>query len=381
MKKSGYNFEVYRNYDILQRIVRNPEYERLCQEMEFDEDGFSDPLLFKDDQVFEQIHNNFGLSSAIEPSVVIEKKYDPEFFSKIPIFEKDPFACMLKFHESSTQRIDIEEAHVISTPISNIHYLDITIDRLAPAKAVKSALKEYLSTYRGCLPMGLRACDKPVCEYLMIDDDRLELRLNMLSFEKDIFQEIERNLSSPSEHLHFEKRNGCYSIWDRRKEQESFSNIALRFKLKHDQCRKRFTNAFKLITGYEYSKSQWKGFIRNHLIKKAQNAREPEQFKAFEELGRFEDVKQQEKLVSEIKTSKDVCKEDGDGKKPSGADGVCSSSLYGDPEVTLILKDISENICPNCPDDECKTKQNSTETIEDLSELCCPRIFDYLKHP
>jgi len=39
MSTDGYEFEALRIYDTLQRDVRNPDYERLCQDLIFDEGG------------------------------------------------------------------------------------------------------------------------------------------------------------------------------------------------------------------------------------------------------------------------------------------------------------------------------------------------------
>lgn len=126
LMKDGYDFEVLLNYDYLQRIARNRDYETLCEKITFDEDGFADPPSFSSNEIFEQIRKDFGLTTVVQPSVILRNKYSQEFFSQIPLFERDPFATMLVF-----QRSENEKGEIISTPIHDAHYLIINIERLA----------------------------------------------------------------------------------------------------------------------------------------------------------------------------------------------------------------------------------------------------------
>ena len=413
MKVGGYEFEVLRNYDLLQRIVRNSDYERLCEEITFDKDGFAeiDPLSLANvendiekfaikqcDKVIKirgvtwvkkeykerlkvreekinneqgrlkQIRKKFGLTQPIHPSIILENKFSPEFFSQIPIFERDPFACMLEFHRTENQ-----DGEILSTPIQDDQCFLIRIDRMAPAKAVKSAINEYLTLYREYLPMGLKDSAAPACECLHIGNDQVRLKINMLSFNRDIFREIEKYLAPPTEWIHFKARSGCYSIWDKRKEQASFSEIALKFRVKEDQARKRFRRAFELITGQEYNKSMRQELIRNHLVKKAVNSKGKEQINAFEELGKFEDIKQREKSLEEKRGGPEKQKEKRQKKENSQSD-----SISDDQMSQLFLKEILEQICPNCPDTECEAKRVTVSTIKDITILECPRVHDYL---
>jgi len=371
LKDAGYQFEVLRNYDLLQRIVRNPEYSRWCEKISFDNDGFAETDLFVcaiHQECIKEIRKRFGLKQPIHPSVILQNKYSPEFFSQVPIFERDPFACMLEFHRSKDQ-----DEEIVSTPIHDEQYLLIKVDRLASAKAVESAVKEYCNLYREYLPMGLKNSVVPACDCLQIDRDQARLKINMLSFDRDIFQKLGTYLIPPKERIHFKARDGSYAIWDMRMEREPFSKIALRFGVNEDQSRKRFRRAFDLITGQKYTKALWKELIRNHLTKRAASLEGEEQIKAFETLGEFEDKKSQEKELGEKRGSEEKQKETLQKKE-----SIQANSLEDDQMAQVFLGDILERVCPECPDAECKAKGATVSTIKDLSILNCPRVYHYL---
>lgn len=411
-KNEGYEFEVLRNYDTLQRVVRNPDYGRLCENLTFDGDGFaeidtvtfsngtSDHVALPDRECeaalkalqerisqqegcLENLRKTFGLIQPIQPSVILQHKHRPEFFSQIPIFEKDPFACMLVFQRSKEDTVSKkppkpvfpgseEDGGIVSSPIHDTHYLVTDIDLLAPAKAIKSAVKEYLEMYREYLPMTLKGTDSPACEFLHAGMDHARFKVNMLSFDKDIFQEIEKYTTPPKNHMHFEKRNGCYAVWDRRREQEPFSKITLRLGLNEDQARKRFRRAFTLVTGKEYNESIWKELILDYLVKKAKSSSGQEQVEAYKELGKFEKVKQQNRLLMEKEGSEEEQK-----RKRWMKENIPSNSLCDDPRVAEILIDI-KRLCRACPDTECKAKGLSNQMAEDLSNFDCPQIYKFL---
>lgn len=375
----SYEYEVLLNYDYLQRVVRNPQYIRLCEEIEFDDTGFACHPVFDDvdDDVetFEKIENEFGLLTVVDPSVVIEERYSPEMFSQLPVFNKPPFACRLLFNTIKEKDQDV------SNPIHDRHYLILSIDRLATIDIIKRSIEEYLEAYSKFMPGDLAGKEASVkeqsardsCRFIKaVEENRITARINILAYKRDIFVELTKYITPQSGRIHLEKRDVYYKIWDKRKDRKSFSEIAAKFNLKKEQGRKQFRKAFELIIGREYDKSLWKELVLNHLIKKAKNSSGEEQIRAYKELGKFEDGKQQYKLLRE-KAGNEKEQE----KKLFIKENIQSESLLDDPEVALLLEDI-KRICADCPDTECKAKEGSASTIEDISNLECLKIYDFL---
>lgn len=52
-----------------------------------------------------------------------------------------------------------------------------------------------MDTYRELLAMGLKGLDNQPCECIKIDEDRFTIKVEMLSCDKDIFNELEKHLS------------------------------------------------------------------------------------------------------------------------------------------------------------------------------------------
>lgn len=234
--KNGYDYEVLLNYDYLQRIVRHPDYQKFCEDLIFDKEGFAitDLLLLISDEsekiklrdkerqelekkekegidkqrnLLDKIRNEFRVTEPIDPKKVRTEKYPPEFYSNIPFFEKNPFAVSLIFLRTGTD----EKGRLISTPIHEGHFLLMDIDPLAIyKKQVKSGVKDYISTYKEMVEGEYTAIIP--CELLRKNDILITIKIDLLADEKDIFSEIRKYINPATDRTHIKKKG--WVLWN-----------------------------------------------------------------------------------------------------------------------------------------------------------------------
>jgi hypothetical protein len=347
MSNDGYEFEVLRIYDTLQRVVRNPDYERLCQDLIFDGDGFTqiDTILLSDDQetrrqeeALTTIRERYGVSQPIHPSVILESKYPPEFFSQIPILEKDPFFCRLVFHRATADSPSVQalfpgsedNGAIISSPIHNGHYLTLDIDLLAPVKAIKSALKEYMDVYRECLPMGLQGGRDLTGCLKTVATEYIRVRIDLLGFEKTAMEIITQCHNPIKDRMRFDERTACYAVWDKRRRYETsykeklmsmdirsrrdfiWKNVAASLGVDEDTARKRYARAYFLITGRKYGVDQWRDEKVKCLVEKAEKLSSRDQIKTWEAILRLEGMPEELSGDFAVRTDLDFLEGDPD---------------------------------------------------------------------
>ena len=378
----SYKYEVLLKYDYLQRVVRDPRYIRLCEEIKFDDTGFACPPVFDDVEAYEKIKNEFGLLTVVDPSVVIEERYDPEDFSQLPIFNDAPFACCLLFDTTKGDEKDI------SNPIHDGHYLILSVDRLATIRIIRQSVKEYMKEYRTYMPgdlAGLKVKPKEAslekqagphaCGFVKTTEEgRVTIKINLLASEKDIFDELKKYIPRTTGRIHLEKRNIYYKIWDRRKEWESFSNIALRFSLKEDQARKSFRRAFTLIRREKYEDVIWQVVVWKHFEKMIEVTSGKAQEEYRKKFAKLKQVSQRKRL---IKTTH-VKRTSGDWVEGN----VQTESWENDPTALINLQDMIR-FCENekeCNDKDCKNQLRMAVKKMDFSDFVgCPDYYKFIE--
>jgi hypothetical protein len=277
--------------DRWERARRNPKYISLAEKARFDKKGFLD--IVETDKaginpnVCTECAESFGFQEMIDPS--------KEFYELFGFVEPPTEDDILSMSEEQFDKT----IWAIFMPNYNT----------------------TMSTPDGGMP-GPLAMKSPDGEYFAIEIDISrsdeEIKSAVLSRVKELRQEM--NVKVPKGGETFAKRFNYYEIWDKRAERIPFPDIALSHKKNReeplekaiDRVKKRFYRACELITGKRYDSQE----LRKLLFPDGK-------------------IRQEHRLTRSgvLEYSK------------------TSNTLYGDPEVPVLLQDILSAFCEKCTSD------------------------------
>ncbi len=263
--KHGIHWTLERLYDKWQRIRRCPEYIEFCQGLPFSENGTVDPLfdLTPEKQTdYNRICEKYGLSLVIPP----EKDLKKEMLLQFPIFS-EPLAVRYEYQRLNPEAREAKDVMKFS-PIWDSHHIKLRIDIRLDRR-----MNEILDEVKEHIQHGRNLIDQ------------------------------KHSTRTEKERLHLKSRAVSYRVWDMRKDRTPFEKIARELSLQQDAAKKKYAEAFKLITGKPFAKALDKTLFRQRIAKRASQTTTPQ---AWDAVARAEEVGQKETQIDNIEAVADV---------------------------------------------------------------------------
>jgi len=221
-----------------ERIRRNPQYQKVCDGIEFNDAGIVELSWYayghpENQNVLEksnQAQSLFGITQLLNP-----KKTYEELLPVIHLVGIEPVPI-----EATASKLEGPQRF-----LEDGKYITLKINITQKDKHILESLKLYLDYYR---------------QFTGKDSGR-----NHTAKETEFY----------------------YKVWDERLSLTSFSEIALKFGITAEAARKQFRKAYELILGEKYDKASVPEIIDDYLSRK----------RDFKKLLQHSDIKQQHKIA------------------------------------------------------------------------------------